>query len=194
MQIFSRAAVCSLVAAVVLAAPAGAAMDAKHPEVAIKTTAGTIVVQLDAVHAPITTKNFLKLVAAKKYDGAAFYRTVDKAREPQSQIDVIQGGLQPNTAPDTIPLEKTTKTGLHNTNGAIAMARTQDPNSASSEFFLDVGDNTFLDTDKMPDGNGYAAFGHVVSGMETVIRINKLPAEGENITPPVRIISMRRIR
>ncbi len=189
----------SLVSIVALAAslipiPALAAVDAKHPKVAIVTTAGTIVVQLDALHAPKTTANFLRLVDRKKYDGAAFYRSVNKANEPSSNIEVIQGGLQPNTPPETIALEKTTQTGLHNTNGAISMARTSDPNSASSEFFLCVGDNTFLDSDKQPDGNGYAAFGHVVRGMEVVLRINHLPVQAQMLPTPVRIISMRRVK
>ena len=182
-----------VLASVVFAAPVFAA-DAKHPKVAIVTTAGTIVVQLDAVHAPISTANFLKLVDHKKYNGASFYRSVNKTEEPGSQIEVIQGGLQANAAPDKIPLEKTTTTGLHNVNGAIAMARTGDPNSGSSEFFIDVGDDTFLDSDKQADGNGYAVFGHVVDGMETVLRINHLPTQGQYFATPIRIIAMRRVK
>jgi peptidyl-prolyl cis-trans isomerase A (cyclophilin A) len=189
----SRTLALGALASLLFAAPVLAA-DAKHPKVAIVTTAGTIVVQLDPVHAPISTANFLKLVDRKRYNGAAFYRSVNKTEEPSSQIEVIQGGLQDKTAPDRIPLEKTTATGLHNVNGAIAMARTGDPNSASSEFFIDVGDDTFLDSDKQPDGNGYAVFGHVVDGMETVLRINHLPTQGQYFATPVRIVAMRRVK
>ncbi|MBV9408911.1 MAG: peptidylprolyl isomerase [Candidatus Eremiobacteraeota bacterium] len=162
-------------------------------DVAIRTTAGTIVVRLDPVRAPITTKNFLHYVATGAYDGTTFYRTVRRATEPQSKIEVIQGGLNPQTnnpmiAP--IPLEQTNKTGLHNTDGAIAMARQTDPNSATTEFFIDVGDDRFLDAGG-PLGPGYAVFGHVVRGMDVVRRIHRSPASGENLTPPIRILDAK---
>jgi len=187
----------AFVAAVVLgitgiarAAPPGSV------DVAIATADGTIVVRLDRAHAPITTKNFLHFVDAGAYDGATFYRTVRRAREPQSRIEVIQGGLNPQTANAmvaTIPLEPTSKTGLHNTDGAIAMARTADPNSATTEFFIDVGDDRFLDAGGSL-GPGYAVFGRVVRGMDVVHRIHAAPASGETLSPPVRIVSIRRVR
>ncbi|HEX3550680.1 MAG TPA: peptidylprolyl isomerase, partial [Candidatus Elarobacter sp.] len=130
---------------------AAAAAHAASPgttEVAIKTTDGTIVVRLDGARAPITVKNFLHYVGAHAYDGTTFYRTVRKATEPQARIEVIQGGLNPQTeSPPSakIPLEPTSKTGLHNVDGTIAMARTADPNSATTEFFIDIGDDRFLD-------------------------------------------------
>lgn len=165
------------------------------PRVAVVTNAGTFVVQLEAVKAPLTTKNFLRLVAARAYDGAAFYRTVRKATEPRSQIEVIQGGLElaNKVSSHAIPLESTTKTGLHNTNGEISMARTHDPNSASSEFFVCVGNNTFLDAQKQPDHFGYAAFGHVVRGMDVVLKINQAHANGESLAPPIAIVRIRPI-
>jgi len=193
MFAFIRSFVLALAAAAVLGTSAAAA-DPQHPRVAMVTTAGTIVVELDAVHAPVTTANFLKLVAHKKYDGATFYRSVNPKLEPGAGIDVIQGGLRDAAPPETIPLEKTSTTGLHNTDGEIAMARTSDPNSGSSEFFLCIGDNTFLDADHQPDGNGYAAFGRVVSGMNVVRAINALPTQSEMLPTPVRIISMRRLK
>jgi len=194
MQALRRSAVLTLIAVAALGAVAVAAVDPKHPHVAMVTTAGTIVVELDAVHAPVTTANFLKLVDRKKYDGATFYRSVNPKLEPGAGIDVIQGGLRDATPPETIPLEKTSATGLHNTDGAISMARTSDPNSGSSEFFLCIGDNTFLDADHQPDGNGYAAFGRVVSGMDVVRAINALPTQNEMLPTPVRILRMRRVR
>jgi len=154
---------------------------------------GTIVLQLEPGKAPITTKNFLHLVDLGTYNDATFYRTVLKKTEPQSNIEVIQGGLHDHPSPVTIPLETTLKTGLHNVNGEISMARTSDPNSGSSEFFLCVGDNTFLDAQSQPDRNGYAAFGHVIRGMDVVRKINNAPANVETLAPPVKIIRMRRL-
>jgi peptidyl-prolyl cis-trans isomerase A (cyclophilin A) len=194
MLAFIRSSFITLAALAVLATSATAAVDPHHPRVAMVTTAGTIVVELDALHAPVSTANFLKLVDRKRYDGATFYRSVNPKLEPGAGIDVIQGGLRDAAPHETIPLEKTSKTGLHNTDGVISMARTSDPNSGSSEFFLCIGDNTFLDADHQPDGNGYAAFGHVVSGMDVVKAINALPTQNEMLPTPVRIISMRRVK
>ena len=165
-------------------------------DVAIQTSLGTIVVRLDVVHAPGTTANFLHYVGAGTYNGTTFYRTVSKANEPSSRIEVIQGGLNPQ-APNPmirpIPLEPTSKTGLHNTDGAIAMARTSDPNSGSTEFFLCVGDNRFLDAGG-PTGPGYAAFGKVIRGADIVRKIQRSHANGEMLAPPVRIVKMTRLR
>ncbi len=161
----------------------------------IQTSAGTIVVALDPKHAPLTTKNFLHLVDTHAYDGASFYRTVLVAPPHPRRIEVIQGGLGERAATLTpIAIEPTTKTGLHNTQGTIAMARTTDPNSASSEFFIDIGDDTVLDADKFSDHAGYAAFGHVVKGYDVVLKIQHAPAAGEALTPPIRIIRMTRSR
>jgi peptidyl-prolyl cis-trans isomerase A (cyclophilin A) len=165
-------------------------------DVTIRTSEGTIVVRLDAAHAPGTVKNFLHYVDAHSYDNATFYRTVSKANEPQSKIEVIQGGLNPQAANPMIapiPLEPTNKTGLHNTDGVISMARTSDPNSATTEFFICIGDNRFLDAGG-PLGPGYAAFGKVVRGMDVVRKIQHAHANGESLTPPVRIISIARAR
>ena len=163
--------------------------------VTIQTSAGTIVVALDPKHAPVTTKNFLHYVDTHAYDGTSFYRTVVAAPPHPRSIEVIQGGLQDKAANLTpIPIEPTTKTGLHNTQGTIAMARTADPNSASSEFFIDIGDDTVLDADKFSDHAGYAAFGHVVKGYDVVLKIQRSNANGQALTPPVRILRMTRSR
>ncbi len=163
--------------------------------VAIQTSAGTIVVALDLERAPVTTKNFLHLVDTHAYDGTSFYRTVIAAPPRPRLIEVIQGGLQDKAATLTpIPIEPTTKSGLHNTQGTIAMARTADPNSASSEFFIDIGDDTVLDADKFSDGKGYAAFGHVVKGYDVVLKIQHSHANGEMLTPPIRIVRMSRTK
>ena len=165
-------------------------------DVAIRTPDGTIVVRLDGAHAPGTVKNFLHYVDAHTYDNTTFYRTVSRAREPQSKIEVIQGGLNPQTANPMIapiPLEPTSKTHLHNTDGVISMARTSDPNSATTEFFICIGDNRFLDAGG-PLGPGYAAFGKVVRGMDVVRKIERANANGESLTPPIRIVSITRSR
>jgi peptidyl-prolyl cis-trans isomerase A (cyclophilin A) len=178
------------------AVPAAAASRAAPVDVAIQTSAGTIVVRLDAARAPGTAANFLHYVDAGTYNGSTFYRTVSKANEPSSRIEVIQGGLNPQ-APNPmirpIPLESTTKTGLHNTDGAISMARTSDPNSGTTEFFLCIGDNRFLDAGG-PTGPGYAAFGKVIRGAGVVRKIQRMHANGEMLAPPIRIVKMTRVR
>ena len=180
----------AIVFATVAAGPSGTT------DVAIKTSVGTIVVRLDAAHAPRTVKNFLHYVDTHAYDNTTFYRTVRRATEPQSSIEVIQGGRNPQvSSPMIVPiaLEPTNKTGLHNTDGVIAMARTADPNSATTEFFIDVGDDRFLDAGG-PTGPGYAAFGKVIRGMDVVHKIHQAPASGESLTPPVHIDRISRVR
>ena len=183
-------------ATLAIALCAASPRSASPVNVAIETTAGTIVVRLDLAHAPSTAQNFLHYVDLGTYNGTSFYRTVRRASEPQSKIEVIQGGLNPQTANPMIhpiALEPTSKTGLHNTDGAIAMARTADPNSASTEFFIDIGDDRFLDAGG-PLGPGYAVFGRVVRGMDVVRKIHRASANGESLAPEVRIIRIHRSR
>jgi peptidyl-prolyl cis-trans isomerase A (cyclophilin A) len=188
----------SIVLSVLLAGAAAASPPAAPAmtDVAIRTSLGTIVVRLEPARAPITVKNFLHYVDTHAYDNATFYRTVRRASEPQARIEVIQGGLNPqaeNPMTPKIPLEPTSKTGLHNVDGTIAMARTSDPNSATTEFFIDIGDDRFLDAGG-PLGPGYAAFGKVIRGMDVVRKIHRASAQGESLTPPIRIISVTRAR
>ncbi|HEY0392862.1 MAG TPA: peptidylprolyl isomerase [Candidatus Elarobacter sp.] len=183
------------VLAVALGATAAQAAPATT-DVAIRTSAGTIVVRLDAARAPGTVRNFLHYVDTHAYDDTTFYRTVRRATEPQSRIEVIQGGRNPQTANPMIrpiPLEPTSKSGLHNVDGTIAMARSSEPNSATTEFFIDIGDDRFLDAGG-PLGPGYAAFGKVVRGMDVVHKIHTASANGESLTPPVRILTITRVR
>lgn len=166
---------------------------AKPLDVRIVTTLGTIVVRLEAAKAPRTVANFLHYVDAKTYDGSSFYRTVYKKNEPQAPFEVIQGGLNARAGGANLPvvLEPTSGSGLHNTDGALAMARTNDPNSATTEFFLDVGDARYLDAGG-PLGAGYAVFGHVVRGSDVVRKIHEAASQGEALLPPIRIVTMRR--
>jgi peptidyl-prolyl cis-trans isomerase A (cyclophilin A) len=194
MRFITMLALCA-VTMLATAAASTAASRATVVDVAIVTQAGTIVVRLDAARAPGTTSNFLHYVDAGTYNGTTFYRSVSKANQPGSQIEVIQGGLNPqapNPAIHPIPLESTSKTGLHNTDGAISMARTSDPNSGSTEFFLCIGDNRFLDAGG-PTGPGYAAFGRVIRGADVVRKIQRSHANGEMLAPPVRIVKMTRL-
>jgi len=163
--------------------PASAA--ATDVKIAIVTNLGTIEAVLDPVHAPITVKNFLGLVSRKFFDGGTFFRAVPSF--------MIQGGDKPReTEHDTtIPLESPLKTGLHNVDGAIAMARTPDPNSAASEFFINDGDQLRLDGSTTEPG--YAAFGHVTKNMELVRQIARLPVAGDQLVTPVKILRVRRL-
>ena len=130
------------------------------------------------MRAPLTTANFLHYVDTRAYDGATFLSFGPAQTRPKRvTIEVIQGGLQMklgdagvNRLP-TIKLEPTTITGLSNTNGTIAMARDVGPNTASSEFFINIGDNSVLDAQHFRDHLGYAVFGHVVRGMNVVVAI-----------------------
>lgn len=163
--------------------------------VRIETPLGNIVVALDPVRAPITTKNFLRYVDSGKYNGATFYRTVRPGNQAYHRpIQVIQGGLNvENFGPyGAIPLETTTKSGLSNVAGTIAIARDKPPNTGSSEFFINMVDDPVLDAVDSPDHYGYAVFGHVVSGMEVARRIEFAKAAGQKLTPPIRIVRIVR--
>ncbi len=152
------------VAAAMLAA--AAATSAFAQKVNVSTNLGDIVVELNAAKAPKTVDNFLQYVKAGHYAGTVFHRVIENF--------MIQGGgfapdLKEKATRAPIPLES--RNGLSNNRGTLAMARTSDPNSATAQFFINVQDNTFLDAARSPDGNGYAVFGKVVSGMEVVDRI-----------------------
>jgi peptidyl-prolyl cis-trans isomerase A (cyclophilin A) len=152
-------------AAGVLLLPLSAAAQAQQ-KVKLATSMGDVVVELDTAKAPKTVDNFVQYVKAGHYDGTIFHRVIADF--------MIQGGgmkadmkEKPTRAP--IPLES--RTGLSNLRGTISMARTMDPNSATAQFFINVKDNPFLDQPNARDGNGYAVFGKVVSGMDVVDKI-----------------------
>ncbi len=148
------------------AAHAVAADDAEQlPMVKMQTSMGDILIELEQAKAPKTVDNFLRYVKEGFYDGTIFHRVIDGF--------MIQGGgftpeyKQKEPHP---PIENEAKNGLKNVRGALAMARTSDPHSASAQFFINVKDNTFLDYPGQ-DGWGYAVFGRVVEGMEVVDQI-----------------------
>ena len=171
-----------------------------NPIVDITTPLGTISVEIDQQHAPGTAANFLGYVDRGEYNGSRFYRTVTPDNQPDDtiRIAVIQGGMAsledyPRREVPTIELERTSVTGLKHLDGTISMARLT-PDSANSEFFICVGDQPELDFGGMrnPDGQGFAAFGQVIAGMDVVHAINTSPVEGQHLTPPIEIISITR--
>ena len=172
--------------------------DGNNVRVRIETEQGDIIVTVDATHAPGTAANFLRYVDGGYYDGGLFHRTVTMENQPDNdvRIEVIQGGVNPDRAEERfapIPLERTTITGLAHHDGVISMARFT-PDSAVSDFFICIGDQPSLDYSgaRNADGQGFAAFGQVVQGMEVVHAIQVAPAEGQKLAPPIRIVSARR--
>ena len=165
-------AVAALAASALLAAfPAAAA----NPQVEFDTTAGKIRVELYPDAAPKTVANFLEYVKAKHYDGTQFHRVIGNF--------MIQGGgftadfyQKPTRPPVPIESEMSSKAGMLNVPGTIAMARTGDPNSATAQFFINVADNKFLNYRSSDvQGYGYTVFGKVVAGMDVVDKIAKAP-------------------
>lgn len=184
-------------AAVLAATAAGA--DPKPARVLVKTDLGEIEIELDAGQAPATAANFLRYVEAGRYDGGRFHRTVTPGNQPDNRvkIEVVQAGVNPEKAKDDFPpvkLERTRDTKLAHKGGTVSMAR-DGPDTATSDFFICIGDQPELDFGgkRNPDGQGFAAFGRVVRGMDVVRKIQAAPADGQTLKPPVRIVSARRL-
>ncbi len=192
-----RAVLLAAIAAPALAAaPRSASGEVR---VAIETSAGRIVVAVDTKHAPITAANFLRYVDSGRFAGKTFYRAARSKSRPG--IGLIQGGIDDNIPDSFFPIqhEPTDKTGLRHVDGTLSMARNK-PGSAMGDFFICVGPAPSLDA--APNYPGYAAFGHVLSGMDVVKRILMLPtypgglsAEtmGQTIIHRVKIVSAHRI-
>jgi peptidyl-prolyl cis-trans isomerase A (cyclophilin A) len=166
--------------------------------VIIETDKGDVEVALDAGRAPVTVANFLRYVDAKFYDGGRFHRTVKPDNQPDNKvkIEVIQGGTPPQKAKDDFPpikLERTRDTKLSHKDGTISMAR-DGVDTATSDFFICIGDQPELDFGgkRNPDSQGFAAFGKVVKGMDVVKKIQSSAAEGQNLTPAVKIVKISR--
>ena len=144
---------------------------AESVKVELRTSAGDIIVELDPVRAPKTTENFLGYVRDGFYDGTIFHRVIDNFMVQGGGFESGMRRKQPGAS-----IENEADNGLSNARGTIAMARTSDPHSASTQFFINVKDNAFLDfKSRSPDGWGYCVFGAVVEGMEVVDRIVKAP-------------------
>ena len=161
----------------------GFAMPAFAQKVKLATSAGDIVIELDAAKAPKTVDNFLQYVKAGHYDGTVFHRVINN-------FMIQGGGMTPELKekPTKKPIELESRNGLTNDRGTVAMARTNDPNSATAQFFINVKDNAFLNQAQSRDGNGYAVFGKVVGGMDVVDKIRAVPTgPGDVPTTPVII-------
>ena len=171
-------------------------------KVRLSTSAGPIVLELEKVRAPVTTANFLRYVDQKRLDGTTFYRALKFSAETPTGL--VQGGVRGavKRSLSAIGHEPTTKTGLTHDSGAISMARGE-IGSAQGDFFIILGNLSTLDAGPAGPGdkNGYAVFGHVVEGLENVVRILDAPTsptagegamKGQMIEKPVTIISAKR--
>ena len=146
---------------------------AANPQVELETTAGTIKLELFPDAAPKTVENFLTYVKAGHYSGTQFHRVIKGFMIQAGGYDA-EFRQRPTRPPVAIEAEQSVKAGLSNKPGTVAMARTGDPNSATSQFFINVGDNKRLDFRSAdPQGYGYTVFGKVVGGMDVVDKIAK---------------------
>ncbi len=158
-----------------------------QPTVQINTNLGPIVVELDSEKAPKTVANFLEYVKSGHYSGTIFHRVIRRF--------MIQGGGMTKDMvekPTRAPIKNEADNGLKNEVGTIAMARTNDPHSATAQFFINVADNAFLNhTSNDERGWGYAVFGKVTKGMDVVEKISKSPTwPGDVPTQPIVIESV----
>ena len=168
------------------------------PRVVLDTELGEIEIEVDTVRAPNTAANFLKYVDAGMYDGGRFHRTVRLDNQPDKivKIEVIQGAASATRIrdfPPAIELERTSVTKLTHADGVVSMARSS-PDSARDQFFICIGNQPELDFGgkRNEDGQGFAAFGRVVRGMDVVRKIQAAPAEAQNLRPPISITRARR--
>ncbi|MGK6318475.1 peptidylprolyl isomerase [Sphingomonas sp. DT-204] len=170
-------------------------------KVTLATTEGPITLELEKERAPVTTANFLRYVDAKRFDGIAFYRAMKTSWG--NGAGLIQAGQRdPRKLFPPIAHEPTTQTGLSHTDGTISMARFA-PGTATADFSIMIGDMTGLDANPKATGDnaGFAAFGHVVEGMDVVRRIQSAPTsptegegvmKGQMLAPPIKILTARR--
>lgn len=195
---------------VLLLAFIASAPDAQRPElqpgealVRLETPLGVIDIAVDTKRAPITAANFLKHVDGGFYDGGRFHRATrpdnyTPAPPNRPMMEIIQAGINPerrNAAFPAIPLERTSVTGLRHVVGTVSMARSPEADSARSDFFICLDDQPSLDFGgkRFDDGQGAAAFGRVVAGMDVVRKIQQQPVEKQALTPPVPITKAARV-
>jgi peptidyl-prolyl cis-trans isomerase A (cyclophilin A) len=163
---------------------------ASDPIVVLKTSLGTITLQLDPTHAPLSTANFLDYVDKGFYNGTVFHRIIPGF--------MVQGGgftADMTEKPTSPPIHNESTNGLHNLRGTISMARTSDPDSATSQFFLNLVDNSSLDP--AGDQPGYAVFGKIIGGLDVLDKMAQVPTTTkgmyENVpVDPVTILSAKR--
>jgi peptidyl-prolyl cis-trans isomerase A (cyclophilin A) len=171
--------------------------------VRIETPLGTIDLAIDTKRAPVTSANFLKYVDAGLYSGGRFHRATrpdNYTPTPPNRpaMELIQGGIDPERRNDgfpAIPLERTSVTGIKHVAGVVSMARGNAADTATSDFFILLDDQPSLDHGGMrfDDGQGAAAFGRVVAGLDVVRKIQQQPVEKQALTPPVTILKIARV-
>ena len=184
---------------VLVSSNAASGLAQENVRVRIQTDVGNIDLELYPSKAPVSVENFLKYVDGGFYSGGRFHRTVTMENQPNNdvRIEVIQAGINPERREEGFPsiaLERTSDTGLRHVDGAISMAR-GGPDSARSDFFICINFQPSLDFggDRNADGQGFAAFGKVVLGMDIVRKIQVAPYEEQRLEPPVRIQSITRL-
>lgn len=189
-----------LIPLLLLLACAGTSQRARNegPRIVMETGLGEIVLQLEDRAAPVTTANFLRYIDEDRWKGAHFYRVVTSDNQPDNsiRIAVVQGGLGWEESDASLPPirhETTKETGLSHLSGTISMARNE-PGSASSEFFICLEPQPELDFGggRNPDGQGFAAFGRVIEGMDIVRKIHALPETDQLLEETVSIRAIRR--
>lgn len=187
----------ALLAAPVVAVPANRPTPG-YTRVAIETSLGTITIAVDRKRAPRTSANFLTYVDDGRFDGVTFYRAARRKSDPR--FGLIQGGIDTDARRSLppIPHEPTSGTGIMHLDATLSMARPNRPNSAMGNFFITIGATPNMDA--RGDYIGYAAFGHVVAGMDVVRRIlaaqtccGSGPMRGQMIVKPVQIVRARRL-
>ena len=190
---------CCLLAISLLAGCGSAAKNSDTVEIEIKTVEGTVVAELYAKQAPKSVKAFLAIVDQGLYKRSYFYRILSDENQPSNapKAELIQSGLWSRTKrrPELprIPHETTQQTGLTHSMGTLSLAR-EEPGSASSEFFITLSDLPGFDFggENNADGQGYAAFGRVISGMDIIRKIYRKPETDQYFDPPVMIVDIQR--
>jgi peptidyl-prolyl cis-trans isomerase A (cyclophilin A) len=170
----------------------------KNPHVIIETKIGDIEIELYAGQAPKSVGAFLSYIDSGFYKKASFYRVLNTDNQPSNapKAELIQGGLYGSKRPELpgIPHETTRQTKILHKDGVISLARLE-PGTANTEFFICIGDQPGFDFggENNPDGQGYAAFGKVVKGMDIVRRIYNMPEDDQRFEPPVPIYSIKKL-
>jgi cyclophilin family peptidyl-prolyl cis-trans isomerase len=179
----------ALAGALLLTATLKGETPVKHSTVVMKTSLGSITIELYADQAPETVKNFLQYVNDKFYDGTIFHRVISNFMVQGGGIDTAM-----NKKPTRAPIRNEAANGLKNTLGTVAMARTSEPNSATAQFFVNVKDNGFLDyRDSSPGGIGYCVFGKVTAGMDVVDKIKAVPTGAQDVPKTQVVIESIRV-
>ena len=178
---------CFMVAGCSVQSPETVEAEMNHPVIILETSAGPMEITVYPDKAPISAGDFLRHVDGKLYDGQGFYRTVHAQNDPLNMgMSLIQGGrLDKEIIFGPIAHELTTNTGISNADGAVAIARLEPGSGSAAYFFINIGNNDFLDTGgpRNPDGQGYATFGRVTKGLEVARKIQKMETDASSDDP-----------